>query len=265
MRNFSGSALRVATNHTPPRRRLVFGGAFAALIAGAALGASTVLASSISSRSDEARRMAADLEHGAAASTTDDEASEADTRALLEFTHLAHPSGGRVGARGVALLHLAIDTPEQFYASCSILSRNMASVLDENPKTLPTQVSTNTELAAALKFLGVRAEREEVRFLLGSVWIASSLIDALPEAVVMVANASDRTDTAAWSDAVMASLAHDTVTAFLAQVPDDDRTEFIAAFGVQGNDTSESTRAAMEAAVAKVCKRILTQDAPTSE
>lgn len=68
-----------------------------------------------------------------------------------------------------------------------------------------------------------------------------------------------------------AQISKECVDVLLEQVPDDDRTEYIAAFGVRGRDTTPATRAALRQACAKLCRQIAETvtaqiaDAPASQ
>ena len=68
-----------------------------------------------------------------------------------------------------------------------------------------------------------------------------------------------------------AQISKECVDLLLEQVPDDDRTEYIAAFGVRGRDTTPATRVALRQACAKLCRQIVETvkaqiaDAPASK
>jgi hypothetical protein len=251
------SSFRRALHSLPIARPAARGSLTLALLAGSVWGASALFAAPT-----EAQKMAAQLEGGAAMPAE----RTADELGLLEFTRLNKTSGGRVGDQGIALLHKAIDEPKRFQQACSIVSSNIAQVLNESPSALSQFAKENKEFADALAYLGVKPEREQVRYLLGAVWIAGSMIESLPEAVVMVAEGTDRTDISKWTASVIQQLSEDVVTAFLEQVPDDDRIEYIAAFGVKGVDVSKPTRALLVSAVAKVCQHIVDQpDEPAAK
>lgn len=141
----------------------------------------------------------------------DEEEDEQMAAQLLEFTCLARPDGGIVGANGAALLHLAIDAPARFQAACGLVSTNVAQILSEDPNALKRLLREQPQVGAALAYLNCADPTNSlaIRRMLGGVWVAASLLEAMPEAIAMIAESQALTEPEQWDEGRIESVRDD--------------------------------------------------------